>query len=623
MARFVFSSLRTRLLLLVLLAATPALGLTLYTAAEQRRLSALEIHQRALQLVRLAASDQKEMVSQARQLLHVLVRLPAVADRSLCNGIFADLLQQHPRYANLGVARPDGHVFCSGIPLTQPITVSDRAWFRRTLQSRDFTIGGYQISRITGKASVNFSYPVLDASTNVRAVVFAALDLTWLNKLAAEAQLPPGSTLSILDHQGIVLARYPDPERWVGRSVPDAPVFEAIRTQEADGTRLHHRANNIVEAADLDGTPLLFAFTSLDDPANNKDVYVSIGIPRTIAFAEADRLLMRNLAALGLVTALALAAAWVGGDLFLLRRLSTLVSASKKLAAGDLSTRTGLSYAEGELGQLAHAFDEMASSLQVQETERRRLEEEVRHRERLEDILRFRSEFIVNVSHELRTPLNAVIGFSELLEDEKFGRLNEKQKRYVQNIWASGTHLLNLINDILDLSKIEAGKLALRLESIHLPNALRAVVTLLRPQAEAKGLVLTLSVDERVNVLAADPIRFNQILYNLLSNAVKYTPAGGSVTMMAYPTEPDAVEIEVKDTGIGFRAEDVPKLFQPFTQLDTSLGRRHQGTGLGLALTKNLVELHGGSIRAQSAGEGQGSTFTFTLPIRASDQGGG
>lgn len=244
---------------------------------------------------------------------------------------------------------------------------------------------------------------------------------------------------------------------------------------------------------------------------------------------------------------------------------------------------------------------------------------------------RAKSEFLANMSHELRTPLNAILGFSEMLQDQTFGPLNVKQARYVDNIRRSGKHLLALINDLLDLSKVEAGKLELWPEPFDLREALAAALAEIRPQAEAKRLQLQLSVDEALSLLAADPVRFRQILSNLLSNAVKFTPEGGRITVTARrvprsefqvqnlePGTMDFVEIAVQDTGIGIKAEDLPRLFQPLTQLEPVFTKQYQGTGLGLALTKRLVELHGGTIWAESKGEGRGSTFTVRLPLQPS-----
>ncbi len=255
----------------------------------------------------------------------------------------------------------------------------------------------------------------------------------------------------------------------------------------------------------------------------------------------------------------------------------------------------------------------------------------------LEEGSRHKSEFLAHMSHELRTPLNSIIGFSELLQDPTFGTLTAKQAHYAQNILVSGQHLLGLINDLLDLSKVEAGKFELQPETFSLPDAIKAAFRIIWPQAEAKQQVLEFQVADDLPAIRADSVRFKQILCNLLSNAVKFTPDAGQITVTAQqgsrgeepgardssPLDPtphtlqsdEFVELAVQDTGIGIRPEDLPKLFQSFTQLEQTFTKSAQGTGLGLALTKHLVELHGGTIWAESAGEGRGSTFTIRLPL--------
>ncbi|MGB4782468.1 response regulator [Candidatus Methylomirabilis sp.] len=237
-----------------------------------------------------------------------------------------------------------------------------------------------------------------------------------------------------------------------------------------------------------------------------------------------------------------------------------------------------------------------------------------------EEASRHKSQFLANMSHELRTPLNSILGFAELLQDPAFGPLTEKQGRYVGHIHSSGKHLLALINDLLDLSKVEAGRLELRPETFPLAEALTAALEPFWAQVDAKGVTLTLQVDQAPEILVADPLRVKQMLYNLVSNAVKFTLTGGVITVTARslssPTPGDCVTIAVSDTGIGIKAEDLGRLFQEFTQLDSSFAKPQQGTGLGLTLTKRLAELHGGTITVTSPGEGQGSTFTITLPLR-------
>ncbi|MFA4984887.1 MAG: ATP-binding protein [Candidatus Omnitrophota bacterium] len=245
---------------------------------------------------------------------------------------------------------------------------------------------------------------------------------------------------------------------------------------------------------------------------------------------------------------------------------------------------------------------------------------------------RAKSDFLANMSHELRTPLNAIIGFAELLQDEFFGQLNEKQKKYVDNIHTSGRHLLGLINDILDLSKVEAGKMELETENLSLKkDILEPSLVLLQEKALKHGIKLSLEVEPEADInMPADPKKLKQIMFNLLSNAVKFTPSGGSVTVNAkrsksiplamqkadMPEAGDFVEISVKDTGIGIKPEDLSKLFQTFSQIESVYSKTVEGTGLGLALTRKLVELHGGRIWVESEFN-KGSKFTFIIPLKA------
>jgi len=240
---------------------------------------------------------------------------------------------------------------------------------------------------------------------------------------------------------------------------------------------------------------------------------------------------------------------------------------------------------------------------------------EVANRE-LEAASQHKSEFLANMSHELRTPLNAIIGFSEVLTERMFGELNEKQEEYLKDIYASGTHLLSLINDILDLSKIEAGRMELELTDFDLPTALDNALTLVRERAARRGLTLEKSVDERLGQIRADERKIRQVALNVLSNAIKFTPEGGRIEVRAVPVD-GSVEVSVSDTGVGIAPEDQEAVFEEFRQVGTSAAKQ-EGTGLGLALCRKFVELHGGRIWVTSQ-VGVGSTFTFTIPVRRSE----
>jgi len=229
-----------------------------------------------------------------------------------------------------------------------------------------------------------------------------------------------------------------------------------------------------------------------------------------------------------------------------------------------------------------------------------------------------KSKFLANMSHELRTPLNAIIGFSEILEDQTFGDLNEKQLRYAKHINSSGRHLLDLINEILDLAKVEAGKMDLNLSQVNVKRLLESGVMMIAERARKHMIQIDVNIQEKLGKFSirADEVKLKQILFNLLSNAAKFTPDGGRIDLSAH-AEADEIVISVADTGIGLRPQDQDRIFAPFEQLEQSPTSRHtQGTGLGLALAKSLVELHGGRIWVRSEGIGKGSTFSFLIPVR-------
>ena len=305
------------------------------------------------------------------------------------------------------------------------------------------------------------------------------------------------------------------------------------------------------------------------------------------------------LGSIGLALGLGYAISWS-----LIGPLQQMGERFDKIAAGDFTTHLAVPNRD-ELGELAGNLNRMSDELgQLY----RQIEAANRHK----------SEFLANMSHELRTPLNAIIGFSEVLLEKMFGEVNDKQLDYLRDIHSSGHHLLTLINDILDLSKIEAGRMELELSSFDLGELLEGATMLVRERAGRNGLSLALDVAEGLGDWVADERKVKQVVINLLSNAVKFTPAGGSVTVRARRvanTAGTAVEVAVIDTGVGIAPDQQALVFEEFRQAAGDHLRKSEGTGLGLALAKRFVELHGGTIRVESA-PGKGSTFAFILPER-------
>lgn len=268
-----------------------------------------------------------------------------------------------------------------------------------------------------------------------------------------------------------------------------------------------------------------------------------------------------------------------------------------EIAEGDFTKKVEVANRD-ELGTLATNLNQMSEQLGRA------------HRE-LEAVSRHKSEFLANMSHELRTPLNAIIGFSEVLKDGLFGKMEAKQDEYVRDIHTSGQHLLSLINDILDLSKVEAGRMELNPGDFSVPATIDSTLTLVRERASKHEIKLSSEIDDNVDAFCGDERMVKQILLNLLSNAVKFTPAGGEVTVRATPTD-NGIQISVSDTGIGIASEEREAIFEAFQQGDGGRDPAREGTGLGLSLARRFVEMHNGRIWVESKLT-EGSTFSFTL----------
>ncbi|MBI3088474.1 MAG: HAMP domain-containing protein [Candidatus Omnitrophica bacterium] len=612
------SSLRVRLLLLVVLAALFPCGLLVYTAVEQRRLMAAEVQANALRLARLSASQQERLVEGARQLLITLAELPAVRsdDAAACSALFATLLEAYPLYANFGVIQPDGDIVCSGLPMSGPVNAAHRAYFQRAMETRQFSGGDYQIGAITKRRTINFGYPVLEQTGDVRAVVFAALDLSWLNNLKADAQLPPGGTLTVVDNNGTILARYPEAEPWVGQSIPEAPLIKTILARRDEGA---------VRTRGLDGVERLYAFAPLEVGSRTR-LYVSIGIPTPVAFAGADRMLTRNLILVGIATLFLLAATGVFAELFILRPVRTLVQTAKRLAAGDLSARTGLRAGRGEHRQLTRAFDEMAESLQRRQTELqtayhqlRDAQDQLIQSEKLASL----GQMAAGISHELKNPLGIILMGVNYLETQVGS--DGRQAETLQLMKEAVSRSDFIVRGLLDLSR----PTELLLKPSDLGTVVEESLASVQQAQPIPNIRVVKDLAPNLPPALADPARLNQVFVNLIGNAVQAMPDGGTLTIRLYPktmAQADrgvgrratdffqagetALVCEIADTGGGIPKDRRSKLFEPFFTTKP----RGQGTGLGLAVSRTIVEAHRGLIRLDSE-EGRGTTAVVTLPM--------
>jgi signal transduction histidine kinase len=461
--------------------------------------------------------------------------------------------------------------------------------------------------------------------------------------------------------------------RIVAKNVQAALVFDDRKTAE-EILGFLAADQDIVEAVVLDNRGSLFASYPAGEQEKGKEDKKSGWIPHarvevpvvlehktvgSISLVCNPRRINQRLQLFLTVSFFTLVSA-IGVVLLLARRLQLLFTLpiTELVAAMEVLTGSG-NYQfrlpvqrHDEFGALNIGFNAMLSQLQKRDQElaahRGHLEDEVRQRtmdlqaamadltrakEAAEASDRAKSAFLANMSHELRTPLNHIIGFSDLILSGSCGTLNDTQVEYLQDVLNSSNHLLSLINDILDLSKVEAGKMELQLIDIHLVSFFEQNMLMVREKAFRHNLQLTLDVDEEIDIIRADDRKLKQILFNLLANATKFTPDNGKISITAQRTDADGeplnsdgeqdsavtvsqwIKIGVSDSGIGIRAENLERVFNSFEQVDGSSTRNYEGTGLGLSLTRSLIELHGGRIWAESKGLNQGSTFYFLLPL--------
>ncbi len=452
-------------------------------------------------------------------------------------------------------------------------------------------------------------------------VTIAEVNLKFVWDVVSRIKIGQAGLAFVIDSSGTLIA-HPD----IGLVLQKTDMTRLAQVA-ALGTASAADINSSAPAIrhNLKGTEVLTANAAI--PTLDWTVFVEVPLAEALQPTYASLKLMGLLLLAGLAVSI-LASFFLAR--LMVRPIRALQEGAAQVGAGNLDQTITVTSGD-ELESLAQQFNQMAAHLKESHAE---LEQKVDARTRelsaalqqvqekslqLEIAGKHKSEFLANMSHELRTPLNAIIGFSEVMLERMFGEMNAKQEEYLRDIQSSGQHLLSLINDILDLAKVEAGRMELHLVACHLPTAIDNALALIRERAQRNDISLSAEIDPQLGEIKVDERKLKQILLNLLSNAVKFTPKGGSITVMARLTS-EMAEIAVADTGLGIAPDDQAAVFEEFKQVGTDCARKAEGTGLGLALTRRFVELHGGGMRLQSA-PGLGSTFTFTLPLSHSPAG--
>lgn len=623
-------SLRARVLAIVLVIFSPLFGLIALNYQEQRAYAEEKANTEALLITQNLATQHSQEIESAQQLLITLAEIPIVQTQNIetCNEVFARLLEQYAgKYSNIAQLDLEGTIICSSLPEALGLNYGEEQWFKDLTQTRQITFDSYRIGRITGLPVLPINYPVLNAQGELTGVVSVTLSLEWFSTFLSISSIPPQTNLTVLDRNDIILARFPDPETWVGKTHPNQFLIEEIHQRNGEGN---------LRTTGLDGKSRLYGFAPLQPTASG--VYITVGIAEEVAFKDANNVRNRSLIVLFIAIVLTFVLAWIGSSM-IVRPVNHLVKTSHNLSTGDLRSRVQIKSSIAELDQLAETFNSMADSIEQRVEQRTRelreanekLQEEIRLRRRIErqltrNAIRLRQSnaalenFAYIASHDLQEPLRKVQAFGSRLQGKYHDVLGQEGDDYLNRMMAATSRMQQLIRDLLSYSRVSSQ--VKPFVQVDLNQIVKEVITTdLDTQLEETGGKIEL---EKLPTLEAEPSQMHQLFLNLLHNALKYhhPERPPHVKISVSQIEMDDIsdspggkiksyQISVQDNGIGFDEKYADRIFNLFERLH---GRsEYDGTGIGLAICRKIIERHNGTIIATSEA-GVGSKFIVTLP---------